>query len=312
MSVYLLSGERFLADEALDKIRAQEATDPLSEDTFDSDVDVPLLMSALETPSLLGDRRLVVLNDAHDLKKAHLEALERYLASPSPYSVLVLIASGRSKLEAAVKKNGSVIGLDAPKGRGLADWIKKRAADHKIKVDDRAAWKMIDSIGTDLRELDGALSQLATQLGNGAKVGVQQVSTMFSREADLRIFAFTDAVGDRRLPEAVTSLRRLLGQGEPDLVVFGALSGHVRRMLRARRIADQGPRAVGEALGLPGWRAERLTKQARSYREEELVAAMEILADTDVAMKGGDIPADAALEQAVMRIVSGLMAPTIF
>lgn len=312
MSIYLLSGERFLADEALSRIRSQEATDPLSEDTFESDVDVALLMSALETPSLLGDRRLVVVNDAQDLKKDQLQALERYLDSPSPYSVLVLIASGRTKLEAAVKKSGSVIGLDTPKGRALADWIKKRSADHKIKVDDRGAWKLIDTVGNDLRELDGALSQLATQLGTGAKVGAQQVAGMFTREADLRIFAFTDAVGDRRLPEAVTSLRRLLGQGEPELVVFGALSAHVRRMLRARRLADQGPRAVGEALGLPGWRAERLTNQARSYREEELVAAMEILADTDVAMKGGDIPADAALEQAVMRIVSGLMAPTMF
>lgn len=312
MSIYLLSGERFLADEALSRIRSQEATDPLSEDTFESDVDVALLMSALETPSLLGDRRLVVVNDAQDLKKDQLQALERYLGSPSPYSVLVLIASGRTKLEAAVKKSGSVIGLDTPKGRALADWIKKRSADHKIKVDDRGAWKLIDTVGNDLRELDGALSQLATQLGSGAKVGAQQVAGMFTREADLRIFAFTDAVGDRRLPEAVTSLRRLLGQGEPELVVFGALSAHVRRMLRARRLADQGPRAVGEALGLPGWRAERLTNQARSYREEELVAAMEILADTDVAMKGGDIPADAALEQAVMRIVSGLMAPTMF
>lgn len=312
MSIYLLSGERFLADEALSRIRSQEATDPLSEDTFESDVDVALLMSALETPSLLGDRRLVVVNDAQDLKKDQLQALERYLGSPSPYSVLVLIASGRTKLEAAVKKSGSVIGLDTPKGRALADWIKKRSADHKIKVDDRGAWKLIDTVGNNLRELDGALSQLATQLGTGAKVGAQQVAGMFTREADLRIFAFTDAVGDRRLPEAVTSLRRLLGQGEPELVVFGALSAHVRRMLRARRLADQGPRAVGEALGLPGWRAERLTNQARSYREEELVAAMEILADTDVAMKGGDIPADAALEQAVMRIVSGLMAPTMF
>ncbi|MGI8774184.1 MAG: DNA polymerase III subunit delta [Actinomycetota bacterium] len=312
MSVYLLSGERFLADEALGKIRNQEATDPLAEDSFESDVEVATLMSALDTPSLLGGRRLVVLNDAHDLKKDQVEALERYLASPSPDSVLVLVASGRTKLEGPVKKTGSVIGLDAPKGRALAGWLKTRAGEHKIKLDDRGVWTLIDSVGNELRDLDAALSQLATQLGDGAKVGGQEVRSMFSRLADERIFAFTDAVGDRRLPLAVTSLRRLLEQGEPPLMVFGALSSQVRRMLRARRIAEQGARVVGQSLGLPGWRAERLTKQARSYREEELVGAMAILADTDVEMKGGDIPPEAALEQAVVRIVSGLMTPQMF
>jgi DNA polymerase-3 subunit delta len=86
-------------------------------------------------------------------------------------------------------------------------------------------------------------------------------------------------------------------------VVFGSLNAHVKRMLRARRYAERGPRAVGEALGIPGWRAERLQRQARSYREDELVAAMATLAETDVEMKGGDLPPEAALERAVIRIV---------
>jgi DNA polymerase III delta subunit len=100
-------------------------------------------------------------------------------------------------------------------------------------------------------------------------------------------------------------LRRLLEQGEEPLVLFGALAAHVRRMLRARRLADQGASVVGDYLGLPGWRAERLAKQARSYNENELVDAMQILAVTDIEMKGGDVPPAAALETAVVRIVEG-------
>jgi DNA polymerase III delta subunit len=41
------------------------------------------------------------------------------------------------------------------------------------------------------------------------------------------------------------------------------------------------------------------------YREEELVQAIQILAATDVELKGGDMPADAALERAVTQIVMG-------
>ena len=65
------------------------------------------------------------------------------------------------------------------------------------------------------------------------------------------------------------------------------------------------PNMVGDALGLPDWRAERLYRQARAYREEELVRVMEVLAETDVEMKGGDLPPDIALERAVVQIVDG-------
>jgi DNA polymerase-3 subunit delta len=128
---------------------------------------------------------------------------------------------------------------------------------------------------------------------------------MFPRLADQRVFAFTDAVGDRRLQLAMGSLRRLLEQGDEPLVLFGSLVAHVRRMLRARRYADQGTAAVAEAMGLPAWRAERLQKQARAYREDELVGALSVLAAADVEIKGGDLPPEVALERAVLQIVGG-------
>jgi DNA polymerase-3 subunit delta len=300
---YLLVGEQFLADEALDKLRAEAGTDPLSEVAFDATAAPAELVEALSTPSLLGGARLVVVRDAQDLKKQQADALSGYLESPTSSAVLVLIATGRTKLDAAIKKIGGVVSLDAPKGRRLLTWIKQRAQVVDVKVDDRAGWALIDAVGTELRDLDAALSQLSIALGPGAKVGAKEVRGAFPRLADERIYAFTDAVGDRKLPVAMGALRRLLEQGDDPLMLFGSLTAHVRRLLRARRYADQSAGAVGDALGLPGWRAERLQRQSRQFREEELVAAMGVLADTDVEMKGGDLPPELALERAVVEIV---------
>jgi DNA polymerase-3 subunit delta len=303
--VYLLSGETFLADEALERIRTEAATDPLSEAAFDAGAPAAEILGALETPSLLGGRRLVVVRDAHDLGKEQLEALTRYLETPSPSAVLVLVAAGRTKLDAAVKAAGSVVALEAPKGRRLVSWIRERGRDRRLRIDDRGAWALVDSVGTELRDLDGALEQLSTRLGDAATVGAAEVRAAFPRLADERVYAFQDAVGERRLPVAMTALRRLLEQGDEPLMVFGALTSQDRRMLRARRFADSGAKAVGDAMGLPSWRAERLQRQCRAYREEELVDALGILATTDVEMKGGDLPPEAALERAVVQIVSG-------
>jgi DNA polymerase-3 subunit delta len=303
--IYVLAGEEFLVDEALDKVRAESGADPLSEAIFDARVSTADLLTALETPSLLGGRRLVVVHGARDLVKDQVETIARYLDRPSPHSVLVLVSSGRTKLDAEAKKLGAVVTLEAPKGRRLVSWIKGRAGNHNLRVDDRAAWTLIDTVGNELRDLDGALAQTASGLGPGARVAAADVKRLFARLADERIYVLTDAVGDRRLAPAMTALRRLFEQGEEPLVLFGALAAHIRRMLRVRRVADQGASVVGDWLGLPGWRAERLAKQARSYNEDELVDAMQILAATDLEMKGGDVPPAAALEGAVVRIVEG-------
>jgi DNA polymerase-3 subunit delta len=304
-SVYLLTGEQFLVEEALDKIRKENETDPLSEIDFDSSVEMAEIGGALDTPSLLGGTRMVVLREANGLKKDQVEALTSYIESPSPSAVLVLVADGRTKFDAAVKKHGAVISLDPPKGRRLAGWIRERARERKLVLDDRAAWALIDSVGTELRDLDGALEQLFTSRGPGSRFGAADVRQAFPRLADERVFALTDAVGDRKLPVAMHTLRRLLMQGDPPVVLFGAVIAHVRRMLRARRYADQGPGAVASALGLPEWRAKAMARQARSYREDELIDALRILAEADLDMKEGNVNGDAALESAVYRIVTG-------
>lgn len=308
VSVYLLTGESFLADEALDKIRAEAGTDPLSEVVLDGGADSSQILEAAGTPTLLGGPRLVVINGAHELKKDVREDLEGYLADPSPSSVLVLIASGRTPLTKLVEQHGAVVTLDIPKGRKLVGWLRERARIRNLKLDERGAWALVDTVGAELRDLDAALDQLLSGLGSNAVVGAAEVRKAFPRLADERIFAFTDAVGERRLPVAMTTLRRLLDQEDAPLMVFGSLTAHVRRLLIARTYADGGPRAVGDALGLPEWRAKRLHQQARSYRQEELADAMQILADTDVEMKGGDLSPELALERAVVRIVEGRRA----
>lgn len=303
---YLLIGEPFLADEALDKIRVSEGTDPLTEEVYSPSSTVTDLQTALETPSLLGGRRLVVVHEASALSKDHLGTLEPFVEAPPDHAVLVLISSARTKLDAAIKKSGTVVTLDVPKGRRLAAWLKQRATERSLKLDERAAWALIDSVGADLRELDSSLGQLSTQHGPGAKITAAEVRRAFARLADERIFALTDALGERRLPVAMTALRRLLDQGDEPLMILGALTSHVRRLLQARRHVDRGPKAVAEALGMPAWRAEKVHRQARSFKEEELVRAMSALAETDVELKSGgnQQQSAAALERAVATIVS--------
>jgi DNA polymerase III subunit delta len=307
-SVYLLTGESFLADEALDRVRDETQADPLSEIILDPSVAPAEIAQALGTASLLGGRRLVIVREAEGLKKDQVGALENWLEAPSEDATLVLIASGRHRLSSLVQGKGAVVNLEAPKGRRLASWIKERGQRHGVGVDDRGAWALIEAIGADLRELDASLEQLATGLGENGHVSAGEVHDAFARVADERIFVLTDAVGERRTSMAMVTLRKLLDQDEPPLLLLGSLVAHVKRLLAAHRLAGAGRRALADALGMPDWRAERIGKQSRSYREDELVRALSLLAEADVEMKGGDLPPEIALERAVLQILQPVEA----
>jgi DNA polymerase III subunit delta len=303
--VYLLVGDQFLAEETLDKIRAEAQTDPMSEVFLDAGAGPSDILNAADTLTLFGGKRLVVIHDVQSLTKAAREALDRYLAKPSEGSVVVLIASGRTNLAKSVEAVGAVINLELPRGRGLVTWLRERARERGLKLDDRGARALIESVGNELRDLHTALEQLATGLGPGGVVGPEDVYRAFPRFADERVYALTDAVGERKISVAMITLRRLLEQEDAPLVVFGALTAHIRRLIVARAYADKGARAVGDALGFPPWRAKKIYEQAKGFRQEELNEAMQILAETDVEMKGGDLSPEAALERAVLRIVAG-------
>lgn len=304
-SVYLLSGDDFLVQEALARVRAETGAEPLAEGTFDGSADVAEIVTALETRSLLGGRRMIVVHGAQDLNAQKAEELSGYLTSPSEDSVLVLVASRKTKLDASVRKIGKVVALEAPRGRSLAEWIRRRAGTKGLHLDDRAAWALLDTVGADLRGLDGALEQLSSGLPDGAGVGAADVRRAFPRLADERMYALADAVGDRRLPLAMATLRRLLEQGDEPVVLLGVLAAHVRRLIRAYPHGPRGARAVGEALGLPRWRAEHVTRQAKAFRDHELAEALGTLATADVAIKSGDVQPEIALERAILKIVTG-------
>jgi DNA polymerase III subunit delta len=302
-AVYLVVGEEFLAAEAVERIRSEAGTEELSEVSLDADAEPAEIVTALETPSLLGGRRLVVVERANRLGADQVRAIESYLRSPSPHAVLVLVSPGRSGLEEVVGDRGEIVALVPPRGRALVKWVRERALARELRVDDRACWALIEALGTDLRDLGQGIEQLATAVGAGGHAGVAEVKRMFPRLAELRVWQLTEAFGDRRLPEAMSALRRLLDQEDEPLVILGALAGHLRRLLMAREHAEGGPGAIASAMGLNRWQAERLYRQLRGFREEDLIAGFRILADADLEIKAGDLPPRPALERALVLAI---------
>jgi DNA polymerase III delta subunit len=89
--------------------------------------------------------------------------------------------------------------------------------------------------------------------------------------------------------------------------IDGSMVGHVGRVRRAQKLAEEGvrPRDAASTLKIHPFVAEKAFAQAANFSAEELAGAVVRLAELDAAAKGGSkLPADLELERALIEITA--------
>ena len=297
--VHLIVGDdRYLIDREIERI-----LDGISEFsiTHVPAADLTDALNLLRTPAMFDERRAIVVNDAEALTAEAQRELLGYLDAPSPDSILILVSSKPlAKIATAVKKVGKV--EDASKGRrnDIFQWLRDEAKARGLKVSSDAFGVLVDAVGEERMALSKALDELSLA-NHQARIGAEEVLAQFTGRADTKVFAFVDAVASRQTGEALSSLRRLLIQGESPQMLFWTLTRHIRMLL----LAGSGSAAsVARQLGIQPWRAEKLVRQARGFTERALIDAYQWLAAADHKMKKSEEPEELTLERAVVAISS--------
>jgi DNA polymerase-3 subunit delta len=107
-----------------------------------------------------------------------------------------------------------------------------------------------------------------------------------------------DAIAQKRLNVALDTLRRLLGEGEPPLRIFGLIVREYRMLVQMRDLADQGysEERLATRLGMPSWMLRPRMGAVRKASSDSLKAIYRMLLDVDVEIKTGVQEPEAALE----------------
>ncbi|OLT27448.1 DNA polymerase III subunit delta [Nocardiopsis sp. CNR-923] len=304
----IVGTEELLVDRAVAAaVAAVRATDP--------DVDVHDLLPAqvgpstlveVTSPSLFGDRSVVVLRSAHDLTKDLAATVSDYLTAPADDVHLVLThaggAKGKALLQAAVKAGAQRVDCKGPtKGSERVAFVKGEfsAAGRQITPD--AAQALVDAVGTELREIAAACTQLVADAQG--RVDAAAVARYHSGRAEASGFSVADRAVEGRLPEALEQLRWSLAVGTAPVLINSALAGAVRGIA----VAAQPQRGTSEAelakrAKVPPWKMRTLRQQARGWSPAGITRAMSVVAETDALIKGAGRDPEYALERAVIEI----------
>lgn len=266
----------------------------------------PTTLVEATSPSLFGDSRVVVLRSSQDLTKDLATTVTDYLADPADDVTMVLTHAGGNKgkalLQAALKAGAQRVDCKGPsKSAERVAFVKKEFSSAGRQITADAAQALVDSVGSELREIAAACTQLVAD--TEGRVDTETVARYHSGKAEASGFTVADRAVEGRLPEALEQLRWSLAVGTAPVLINSALAGAVRGIA----VVAQPSRGVGEAdlakrAKVPPWKLRTLRQQARGWNAAGVARAMEVVAETDALIKGAGRDPEYALERAVIEI----------
>lgn len=261
-------------------------------------------LAELLSPSLFADERVVVLEAADEAGKDAAELIATAAADIPSGTELVVVHSGGGRAKALA---GQLRALGAQvhpcaritKPSERAEFVRNEFRSMQVRVDGDTVTALLDAVGSDVRELASACSQLVAD--TGGRVDAAAVRRYHSGKAEVKGYDIADkaVVGD--VEGAVEALRWAMMRGEPHVVLADALAEAVHTIGRVGPLSGDPYRLAAE-LGMPAWRVQKAQKQARGWSRDMVADAMRLVAALNADVKGAAADADYALEAAVRKV----------
>lgn len=163
-----------------------------------------------------------------------------------------------------------------------------------------ACQALVDAIGSDLRELAAAASQLVADVEGTIDQAV--VGRYYTGRAEASSFEVADRAVEGRAAEALEALRWSLATGVAPVLITSALAQGVRAIGKLSSARGGRPGDLARELGMPPWKIDRVRQQMRGWTPDGVAVALRAVAEADAGVKGGGDDPAYALEKAVVTI----------
>jgi DNA polymerase-3 subunit delta len=309
VGIVLIQGaEALLADRAISEIISAAPESTVTQ-LVAGEIELGAITDAL-APSLFGDARIVVVKEIQDLAAELSDEIAEYLENPEDGIELVLWHKGGVKGKALVDKIKKAAPRIIPaeamkKDAEKADFIRAEFKRLDRKVSAEAVTALIDSLGSDLRELSGAVSQLAADVAAGKAIDESDVAKFQQGRVETTGYDVADAALDCKREEALIALRHALATGTDPVLITSALAASIRTLAKVSG-AGRGVKSfdLASSLALPPWQIDKARRQLAHWNPTTLSAAVMAVAQADADIKGAAADPIHALERAIIGMTT--------
>ena len=314
--IYLLTGEdEFRKIAYLNKLKSDIIGD--NADSFNynlyyaKDTTAEEIIRSLETFSLTGSKKLVVLKDLDALREEDRAVLVEYINSAvSANATLVLISSKScAKTEKFLRKISSRIEklvfskLQADK---VVSWIINKFKQENKQISRRSAELVFDSAQQDFGRISSMISQLLLFTAEREKVTDDDILQFADIPLEGSTFGLLDSINEKDLRKSLIILKGLFQSGSSPVQILGLLTWHITRIMAVKRLLLKKVSRADIALSLKTgtYVLGRLVSQASGVTLDRLKSDLQALLETDLLIKRSSIKGDYLLEMLVVKLSS--------
>ena len=305
----ILGSEGALSDRAVTKLTAQlkesncEITNLFAGETIVGDIADAL------APSLFSEKRALILRDLQDLPEDNREEIIRYLAAPDESMTVIFLhkggVKGKALLDAIKKVKPEIISCEPlKKETEKEDFVKSLFLDTGRKASPGAISALVAALGSDMRELQSAISQICADAPAGV-IDEVMVDKFHQGRIETTGFDVADAVIEGNVSGALIALRSALETGTDPVMITSAIASALRSLAKVSGV-NRGTKSFELAgqLGMVPWQIDKARRQLHRWSPGAIANAVGVIATADAQVKGAASDPIYALEKAVVRIAT--------
>lgn len=272
--------------------------------------DIGLLSSELNSRSLMGNRKVIILKEAdNDLTKNLKEIMQQ-----SPFDNLLIVCC-----KPTLKASGSLISMTSmpdvagfacyeDKDKSLATSVRSTLIEKGVTYSNDAFSILCSRLSNDRMSNLNEIEKLITYVGTKKHIEATDVTAIVFDQAvsgsdDLCFHAFS---GEKAI--TLNNLKHLLNEGTEEVAIIRALLRHVYRLLDGKALMEKGDTALSAIKAVLPKNMfnyhDAGASQLNFWPKNRLFDVMTLLYKTEKDCKTTDIPTTEVVTYTILSILS--------
>lgn len=302
-SVYLIQGkESYFIDklvEALENALPEEDREFGLTNVYAPEVaDPQAIIDLCRQIPMMSDRQMVIVREAQTVRADFADKLARYVASPTPSTVLAIVSrgdviKGKELVKAVRSARGVVFEAKEVYESQVPDMIRMFIKDKGLNSEPKAVEMLAQYVGTGLSRLYNEIGKLAEILPAGATVTPEAVERNIGISKDYNNFELVDAIASKDFGAMMRIATYFAAnqKANPFVVTASTVFNFFADLLQAYYAPDRSDRGIVEALGLNPrnvFAVRRIRRGMQNYNAFQVIEILDAVRRYDAMSKGVD------------------------
>lgn len=302
---------------ALIKTVSKDINDPFQVvylNGVDVNSDAGLLFGEYGAQSLMGGKRVIVVQDADNNLTKHLKSMLETVVSDA---LLVIYSSSLNKKSSLValaesRDDFGVFACYEDRDEDVFSTVRQILIEGGYRIGNEALQLMCSRLSNDRKSNLSEINKLMVYKGELKEITVEDVKESIcdqsaSSNEDVCYYAASGNIKGN-MEKALKAYRKLLNEGNEPIAVVRSLIYHFMKLVACLAIVEKGE-TIDKAIykltpRIMFFRESSFKQQMSLWKKDKLFAVLELLYKCEKDCKTTNIPADDVVSYAIMQIAS--------